>query len=336
MYMIILVGFTLPIWLRTPISNADDADGLSLHPLRVELGKMLFFDPMLSGSNRISCSSCHLPSHYFSDSLSLSIGHNGARTKRNSMSLVNLAYANAFFWDGQATTLEDFIFHPITNKDEMNQNSDSLVLELQADSMYLRLFETCFPIDGITTYSIAVAISTYVRTLTSSSSYLDSIIQAVQRLDYNESLNHPTMYKQALFPNISHRAIKALNLCEQCHGGFNYGGVGFRNNGLDSLFQDSGRYYATGQIDDIGKFKVVSLRNIANTYPYMHDGRFRSLIEVIQHYNSGIQYSASLDTLLMDSLGNPIKLGLNEEEIDDMIQFLNLLTDNAFLSVNAK
>lgn len=298
---------------------------------KVLLGKRLFFDPVLSGSNRLSCSSCHIPSYYFSDSLQHSFGENGHPTPRHSMSLLNIGRNGFFFWDGRVKTLEDQIFVPINNEFEMNQPTDELISELSGDPSYIKQFEQAFHENVISKSNIAIAIARYLRTLVSNRSPLDSIIASLKADSIYAEIKDASVYKRALLgPKVSDKVVSALNLCEKCHSGNNYGGNTMRNNGLSILGNDSGYYTVTKNPVDIGKFKVVSLRNVERTAPYMHDGRFKTLKEVIEHYNSGIEFTPTLDSLLHFN-GKAIKLGLNDSEVDDVIVFLNLLTDENYL-----
>ncbi|MFM7216954.1 MAG: cytochrome-c peroxidase, partial [Bacteroidota bacterium] len=284
----------------------------------VALGKKLFYDPVLSGNNTQACGSCHNQLDGFTDhQLRFSTGIDGIAGTRNSMPLFNIGYANGFFWDGGATSLESQVVGPITNPIEMHEDISNCVAELQLDSVYPGLFKKAFQTDSITIALVMKAIAQFERTLLSGNSRYDRY-KAGQG-----SLTAQELHGLALFEDFQ------KGDCIHCHTlGRNFTDFSYRNNGLDSIPQDSGRAKITLNPNDAGKFKVPSLRNIEMTAPYMHDGRFVTLQQVMDHYNTGFQNPANLDP----NIRLATKGRMTQQEMDDIIAFLRTLTDQGFLT----
>jgi cytochrome c peroxidase len=294
------------------------------NPLTVEgvaLGKKLFFDPILSANNTQACADCHRPQAGFSDSRRFSVGIDGSIGTRNSMPLHNLAwnYNGKFFWDGRASSLEDQIFEPVTNPIEMANTWPNAVASLQNTTNYPTLFEEAFGSKTIDSTKVSMAIAQFLRTLISANSRFDQY----QRGDL------------VLTPS----ELNGLNIfldenrgdCFHCHGNpLNplWTDNIFHNNGLDEFFTDKGLSNATGDPRDDGKFKSPSLRNLAFTAPYMHDGRFETLDEVINHYSEGLVYSETIDPL-MKKVGEG-GVHLTEQDKADLKAFLLSLSDPSF------
>lgn len=288
----------------------------------VLLGKKLFYDPVLSGNNKISCATCHQLQKAFTDGFDLSTkGISGNALHRNAPTLQNLAWYKGWFWDGGAKDIESLNFGPIKHKDEMGQDLDELVSELKNKSEYAQLFKAAFPGDSISILSITRALAQFERTLISANSRYDKYVRNEGGKLNQEELEGLSIFQQK---------------CSSCHATDFFTDFGYHNNGLDSTFPDNfeaiawGRGRITEKPEDIGKFKTPTLRNIALTAPYMHDGRFKTLNEVLEHYNSGVKNSATLDPVLQRSgkLGIP----LSETEKKRIIQFLNTLTDPEFIN----
>jgi len=309
-----------PFELSTP-SNLPAVVIPSNNPMTIEgvnLGKKLFYDPILSGNNTLSCGSCHNQENGFTDNnRQFSLGINGEVGVRNAMPLFNLIYDRHFFWDGGATDLESQVAGPITNPIEMNQDFGTLLQELNEHPIYPALFKKAFGSLPITSNMILKAIAQFERTIISSNSKFDQY-----------------MRNEAVF---SDAELRGMNLfsdmqkgdCNHCHSlGGTFTDYDFRNTGLDSVYTDQGRHNITGLASDIGKFKTPSLRNIAVTAPYMHDGRFTTLTQCVEHYNSNFHFTQNLDPVLATSL----KGRLNENEIADIVAFLNTLTDIEYLN----
>jgi cytochrome c peroxidase len=286
----------------------------------VYLGRLLFYEKKLSANNQISCGSCHQQERAFTDGLALSKGVNKVLTTRNSMSLVNLLWTKKFFWDGRAASLEDQADFPLTNPHEMGQSLATSADKLKRDSRYPSLFRMVYGDEKITGDRIKKAISQFERTLISAESLYDQYLANQYR---------PT--EQQL------RGIILFKNCEHCHGGVkNYKEV-FHNNGLDLVYKDAGIQLITGLAADSGRFKVPTLRNIAVTGPYMHDGRFNTLEEVVDHYSDHIANSSALSSFIQghSEVGNDKMFRLTKIEKEDLMSFLNMLTDTAFLHKTA-
>jgi cytochrome c peroxidase len=291
------------------------------NPLTVEgvsLGRKLFYDPILSGNNLQSCGSCHNQSHGFTDNnRSFSIGIDGIAGQRNSMPLFNLGYANGFFWDGGAATMESQVVGPITNPIEMHEDLSTCISELQSDSLYPGLFKKAFATDSITVSLVMKSIAQFERTLISGNSRYDRYMKGQATLTQQE-LNGKNLFEDF-----------SKGDCVHCHTlGRNFSDFTYRNNGLDSIPSDSGRAKITLNPNDIGKFKVPSLRNIEVTAPYMHDGRFTDLHQVLEHYNTGFHYPTNLDP----NIRLAVKGRMTQQDMDDIVAFLKTLTDPDFLS----
>jgi cytochrome c peroxidase len=248
-------------------------------------------------------------------------------TQRNSISLANLAWQNIFMWDGRANSLENQVPFPVQNPIEMHQDLSAAVKELQATATYPPLFKAAFGSEIITVSAIQKAIAQFERTLISSNSKFDkfisgnpSVFTTQEQRGYILFSTHP----------LSQANIRGGN-CGDCHGGYLQKNRLYENNGLDSVFSDNGYGSFTGNSFDNGKFKVPSLRNIALTAPYMHDGRFKTLEEVLDHYNEHVQQTSTLSPL-MNVSNDPAgtTLNLTQQEIDDIIVFLHTLTDTTF------
>jgi cytochrome c peroxidase len=290
------------------------------NPLTVEgvaLGRKLFYDPILSGNNQQSCASCHNQTFGFTDNnLAFSIGIDGIAGTRNSMPLFNLGYASNFFWDGGAATLESQVVGPITNPVEMHEEIPNCVTELNNHPEYPSLFKKAFGSDSVTIAMVMKAIAQFERTLLSGNSRYDRYVRGTASLTPQEQ-NGLHIFQAA-----------SKGDCTHCHTmGGTFSDFGYRNTGLDSIPADSGRAIITMNMTDAGKFKTPSLRNIALTAPYMHDGRFNTLQQVIDHYNTGFHYPFNLDP----NLRNAVKGRMNQQEMDDLIAFLMTLTDSSLV-----
>ena len=289
----------------------------------IELGKKLFFDKKLSVNGSQSCADCHKPSNSFTDARQYSIGVDNIQGTRNSMPLFNLAwnYDDRFFWDGRELSLERQVFDPITNPIEMHNTIANLVQELQIDSEYPEMFLKAFGTEIIDSVQIGKAIAQYERTIISANSKFDKYLlgQTTLTIQEEEGFN--------IFMD------EERGDCFHCHGNENnplWTDNKFHNNGLDNNFSDLGLGAVTGNPSDNGKFKTPSLRNLAFTAPYMHDGRFNTIDEVINHYSEGLQDSQTVDPLMkMVSQGG---VQLSFEEKANLKAFLLTLSDYDFIS----
>ncbi len=320
-----------PYDFNYPVYYGNDINEPSDNPTTVDgviLGRKLFYEKMLSADSTVSCASCHQQQYAFTDGLAFSEGINGL-TNRGSMSICNLMWQDEMFWDGRAATLEGQALAPIQDPVEMNLNLTDAIARIQGSLEYLELFNNAFGSKTVTADRIAKAIAQFERTLISNNSRYDQYLNGeyTATADEIEGINlfftHPE-------PTINLRGGN----CGDCHGGALTFQGGFRNNGMDSTFADLGRENVTGLSSDRGKFKVPALRNIALTAPYMHDGRFATLEEVLDHYNEHIVPSATLDPLIQNA-SNEVgadSLALTEDEKEKIILFLHMLTDSTFIT----
>ena len=296
------------------------------NPLTVEgvaLGERLFHEKRLSGNGTRSCASCHDRGHAFADSRTFSIGAEGKAGTRNAMPLFNLAWNGAFFWDGRAKTLREQVLMPIADAHEMNERPEHAVKKLAADPAYAAEFAKAFGSPGITTDRLALALEQFLLTLISQNSKFDRAVRKVAELAEDEKRGLQ-LFVTEFDPA---RGLRGAD-CFHCHGGTLFTDYQFHNNGLRLEEADIGRMAVTGNAEDRGKFKAPSLRNIARTAPYMHDGRFTTLEEVIEHYSSDVQRSATLDPNLAKHPATGLQLTADEKR--DLIAFLKTLTDEPF------
>ena len=280
------------------------------------LGRRLFKDPILSSDNSVACSNCHVKAVAFADPQHrLSIGFDDRIGRRNAPALANLAFMKEFFWDGRVGHLDFVSPNAIENEVEMNETLVSVVHKLNRDEEYVRLFRSAFGgIDSVTAPYMLHALSQYMNLLVSSDSKYDQYLQQEATLS-TEELEGLRLFEQK---------------CSSCHAGVLFTDQEYHNNGLDTEFPDLGRGEITEWQGDNGKFKTPSLRNVALTGPYMHDGRFRSLEEVLEHYQNGVKVSSTLDEKLQD--GGQLGIPLTSEEKAHIISFLHTLTDYSFVS----
>lgn len=289
----------------------------------VALGKKLFFDPILSRNNTQACVECHRPEHAFSDPRKLSIGINGQEGFRNSMPLQNLTFnfGNKFNWDGSAIGLEEQLLEPVTNPIEMDNTWENVAQSLQDDTVYPSLFEAAFGTNKIDSTQVTKALAQFIRTLISGNSKFDQFLRG------EASLTPAEENGLAVFLD------EGRGDCFHCHGLPStplWTNNSFHNNGLDPFFDDLGLGGNTGDPRDFGKFKTPSLRNLAFTAPYMHDGRFATLEEVINHYSEGLVFSETIDPLMKKIAQGGVQL--LEKDKQDLKAFLLTLSDPSFIN----
>jgi cytochrome c peroxidase len=276
---------------------------------RLELGRKLFYDPRLSRTGEVSCASCHKQELAFADPRPVSIGVNGRTGQRNAPALANLAWNTTYFWDGGVKTLEQQAIGPITNPLEMDMTMGEVVERVAADPEYVRLSLAAYgsePRPEVVTKGIA--------------SFMRSLVSGTSRYDRH-------LRGDAAALNASEKRGAAIALgergdCFHCHVGFNLTNNTFANNGMVS--GDEGRRKITGRAEDEGKFKVPTLRNVALTAPYMHDGSLATLRDVVDFYSRGGQGHPNTDPTIRP-------LDLSEQEKQDLIAFLGTLTDEGFV-----
>ncbi len=324
-----------PYVIQYPHSGFPDMPIPEDNPLTnegVQLGRKLFWDPILSADSTLACAGCHAPSAAFSDPNQFSVGVQGIEGHRNSMALFNLGWNPKFLWDGSANSLEEQILNPVPDPIEMHLQWKDAVQRLENSPLYDEAFNqafgSCIEIDS--SY-VAKAIAQFLRTMISGTSKFDKAVHgngSVQLSD--EELNGLDRFlNDGLFDGH----------CQHCHSFNNFFSNFqdlYRNNGLDEVaspydFEDPGLGGVTGNEEDYGKFKAVSLRNIELTSPYMHDGRFTTLEEVVDFYVNDVKSSPTVD-IIMQTDFLPNGLPMDEQGKSDLIAFLKTLTDWDFVN----
>jgi cytochrome c peroxidase len=316
----------IPLWDSTPQDNRTSNAGATL-------GRVLFYDKRLSITNTHACSSCHIQSRGFAAAERFSTGALGVPLRRNAMALGNVRFSihDSWFSDMRVHTLESLVLEPIQNPEELGSSLEHLVAKLQAAQFYAPLFEAAFGTPEINQDRITRALGQFLRSLISYRSRFDEA--------FNPPFNGPGDPSSVLTPQelrgfqiYDDDGRRRCTLCHELHGGANEWQA---NNGLDLVPADPGvQNIALMQNSSTGVFRAAALRNIAVTGPYMHDGRFATLKEVIDHYDHGVQDTPDLDSLLRDGLttGLPTRLNLSEEDKDALEAFLRSMTDDAFLA----
>jgi cytochrome c peroxidase len=293
---------------------------------RVELGKKLFLDPRLSINEQQSCADCHAPAKVFTDGRKTARGAEGKFGERNSMPLLNLAWKKEFFWDGRAKSLREQVLQPIQNPIEMHQSLTNLVKKLMDAKDYAALFTTAFGSPEITAEKISLALENYLLTLTSFDAKFDRVLRSEEKFTTEEQRGFE-LFSTEYDPRRGQFGAD----CFHCHGGPLFQSQSFANNGLDETFGDLGRGKITGKKSDDGKFSTPSLRNVALTAPYMHDGRFQTLEAVVEHYATGVKRSATLDPNLAKHPDGGVPL--TDADQHALVAFLKTLTDAQFSSM---
>jgi cytochrome c peroxidase len=297
----------------------------------VDLGRKLFYEELLSGDNSISCASCHAPANSFTDPQQFSTGIDGIKGKRNSMALINLGWQKFFFWDGRSKSLEEQILEPVPNPIEMHQSWKDAVAKLNGDIDYRNLFFKAFGEPGIDSVKVTKAIAQFIRTMISGESKYDVMYKFEKKipLSSKDKLILPTVTSEEWAGYDLFKSMSGGD-CIHCHSGALMHINKFSNNGLDATFSDQGRAGVTGNVNDMGKFKIPTLRNIALTAPYMHDGRFATLDEVIDHYSTGLVVSTTIDPLMEHIATSGVQLDPQEHNL--LKAFLLTLTDYNFVN----
>jgi len=313
-FAVATVGTNITQAITQEVSNNDKAT----------LGRVLFYDGKLSKNNATACASCHNQEKAFADGTVFSTGFGGDKTTRNSLSFQNLSLGNNFFWDSRQRSLQDLIGEPIVNHIEMGiEDLPDLMNKLSEVSYYPELFEKAYGSSEITESKFTEAIAEFLASVTTTNSVYDRAIA-------NDFEDFSSMEKLGMAIFYSDKA-----LCGSCHTGANFAAPdavdqyynpsrGTTNIGLDLDYADEGREDGFG-----GEFKIPSLRNVALTAPYMHDGRYETIREVLDFYNNGIQAHPNLDFKLQDN-GAPIRMGLSSLELDALEAFMRTLTDEEF------
>jgi cytochrome c peroxidase len=313
------VSFSVPRGFPQPDLPADNpltAEGIAL-------GELLYSDRRLSGNGAQSCASCHAAGHAFGDSVAFSLGAEGKPGARNAMPLFNLAWNPAYAWDGSQPRIRDQALAAMSNPIEMHGEPARVVAALVKDETVRARFAATFGSPEISADRIGRALEQYLLTLVSADSKFDRAARGEATLTESEKRGFD-LFLTEYDPARGRRGAD----CFHCHGGALFTDYGFRNNGLDLASRDEGRTRVTQQAGDRGKFKTPSLRNVALTAPYMHDGRFATLEDVVTHYDHGVQRAGALDpNLAKHPIGG---MRLTAEEQGDLVAFLRTLTDVAF------
>ncbi|MBK7985886.1 MAG: cytochrome-c peroxidase [Ignavibacteria bacterium] len=311
---------------NTPTTNPITNDGATL-------GRVLFYDKKLSANGTIACASCHKQDKGFSDDATLSLGFNGGATGRHSMTLINARFyqRGRFFWDERATTLEEQVLMPFQDPVEMGMTLQQVVSKVQEQSYYPELFQKAFGTTEINSDKISKALAQFVRSIVSYSSKYDQgrAMVASPGANFPNFTTEENTGKNIFFQTIPNGG----GACFGCHTteAFISANPGPQNNGLDlSSTTDlgAGAVFTNNPIF-VGRFKTTTLRNIELTAPYMHDGRFATLEQVVEHYNSGIKAHPTLSPALKDGNGNPVQLNLTTSQKAALVAFLKTLTDNS-------
>lgn len=303
------ISFEVPKGWPTPFYNFQ---GNPLTKEGFELGKKIFFDPRLSRDNSVSCGSCHQPFAAFAQlDHDLSHGINEQLGNRNSPPIFNMNWHTSFFWDGGVNHIEVQPIGPIQNPVEMDETIENVVTKLSADAQYKTMFKAAFGDETINSQRMLKALAQFMGSLVSSNSKFDKYSRGEAGGAMTESeLAGLNIYKDK---------------CAGCHSEPLFSDFSFRNNGLEpNALNDSGRARITHLPGDMRKFKTPSLRNLKYTPPYMHDGRFTTLDQVLDHYASGVKQSPTLDPLLQNGIQ------LTAQQRTDLLAFLNTLNDEEF------
>ncbi|MCF0054603.1 cytochrome-c peroxidase [Dyadobacter sp. CY356] len=311
-------------WVK-PSNFPDPVYNLSKNPLTMEgvaLGRTLFYDPILSKTNQISCASCHFQKAAFShQGQSFSPGIHGQLSKRNSPAIQNVAWNPVFFWDGGVHDLDFVPFNPVQNPVEMGESINNVISKIKKLSdknagNYSEMFKAAFGTNEINSIRMMKALSQFMITMISSNSPYDQYVAGKDNALSTEQKEGLMIFRKN---------------CNSCHTGELFTNFSFRNNGLPPMkINDTGRFDVTRLDKDKYKFKVPGLRNIGLTAPYMHDGRFKTLEEVMEHYTSNVKKSETLDPILIKENGK-IGINLSKEEKRKVIAFLRSLNDENFL-----
>ncbi|MEN8858692.1 MAG: cytochrome c peroxidase [Flavobacteriaceae bacterium] len=278
--------------------------------VREELGKKIFFDPILSIDSSMSCASCHKPNFAFSDTVKFSPGVFGRAGIRNTPSLMNIGYHPYFLREGSVPTIEMQALIPIQEKNEFAHNIVDIANQIKDDVEYTKLSQLAYDRE-LDHYVITRALGVFQRTLISNNSKFDKYIAGKIKLSKQEKKGMDIFFGKGN--------------CSTCHGGYNFTSYKLTNNGLYEKYEDIGRMRATKDSNDLAVFKTPSLRNVSITYPYMHDGSINSLSEVIFHYNEGGEAHKNKDALIEP-------LSLTKSEMNNLELFLNCLTDEKYIN----
>ncbi len=316
----------IPVHIETPLAFPEMPVNES-NPLTeegIELGRRLFYDPILSADQTFSCASCHQQEFAFSDGQKKSIGIHGDTLLRNSPGLFNLAWYPQLFWDGRVSSLETQVFEPVRKHDEMDLKWSVAVKRIKKDKVYQKMFEAAFGSKTIDSVKVALAIAQFERSMISANSKFDQVLRGERYLTASE-------YRGFVLMNDQNKGN-----CLHCHtsDGDALGTTGqMVNNGLQKYQMDEdsdiGLAAVTKKKSDLGKFKVPSLRNLVFTAPYMHDGRFETLEEVVEFYSEQVVHAPETDSRMAHAKRGGMQL--TDQEKRDIVNFLKTMSDSSFI-----
>ena len=320
----------LPAYLNAPLITAQ-INNAAANPTTdhgATLGRVLFYDKGLSANGTVSCASCHQQSAAFSDPAKFSKGFNGGLTTRNSMSLLNARYYpnGRFFWDERSISAEAQASRPIVHPVEMGMTMKGAVEKIKSKSFYPALYKNAFGTEEIDSARTVKAIAQFVRSIIS---YRTKYDEGRAALAAGQNPGTTDFSNYTASENLGKRLFFTRANCGACHGSETFSAPGARNNGLDLVFADNGVGAVTNNPPQNGQFKVPSLKGIEKSAPYMHDGRFATLREVVEHYNSGVKNHPNLSPPLRlpGPGGGVLRLNLTETEITALVDFMKTLTD---------
>lgn len=308
------------IQIQIPSNFPSAVYDLNINPVTnkgFELGRKLFYEPMLSRDSSVSCGSCHQQSAAFIQAgHDFSHGVDNIHGRRNTLPIFNSIFYRTFFWDGGVYNLDFVAVNAIENPIEMDEKLDNVIRKLNQSSNYKFLFKEAFQVDSITSKEFLQAFSQFMATIISANSRYDKYVRNEGETLSEEELKGLSIFKQK---------------CSTCHATDLFTDGSFRNNGTTNDFRfDKGRQEITLQANDIGKFKVPTLRNIEYTAPYMHNGSLNTLEEVLEHYSNGIKPSETVDPVLRKKDGS-LGIDLSPEEKKNLLAFLKTLSDKEFI-----
>lgn len=296
----------------------------------VELGRRLFYEKKLSKDNTMSCASCHAQKNAFADTNRFSVGVAGKAGKRQAMAIFNMAWnRNEFFWDGRAHLLRDQALLPIQDPLEMNETLENVIQKLSTENDYSIRFKKAFGSPEITSLNISKALEQFMNSIVSNNSKYDRFLVGKASLTPSEERGRKLFFQPVNRMN----ALKSGANCVDCHNGPNFENNGYMNNGLDTEneMKDIGREKVTKSVLNKGMFKVPSLRNVSLTPPYMHDGRFQTLEEVVDHYDNNVKLSPTLNPT-MRSVQTSGGLKLTAQQKKDLVAFMKTLIDEQLIN----
>lgn len=307
-------------WREMAPATTPDLPSTVPYPL-LKLGIRLFFDPALSASGKIACASCHRPEHAYADTLAVTPGHAGRKGRRNAPALVGVASANHLFWDGRAPTLEDQALGPIADPAEMAMDLKELPARLAAIPGYAEEFTAAWGDREVTLARVQTALAAYQRTLVPARTAFDAFLAGDSTAFDDQQL-------------LGLHLFRTKARCMTCHNGPALNDNEFHNLGLSYFgrkYEDLGRYNVTGRIEDVGKFRTPTLRNISRSGPWMHNGLFRSLRGIINMYNAGMFHPKPANAAQASDPRFPVTstlikpLNLDERELQALEAFLKTL-----------